>query len=61
MECSFKEIVELLAVCRLDVEGQFDCKFLSPGTTYIVSFKLKIHESINGINPEPFNEVDICT
>jgi len=49
-DSSFKEIAELLAVCRLDVQGQFDCKFLSPGTAYTVSFKLKLHESPHGID-----------
>ena len=60
MECSFKEIAELLVVCRLDVQGQFDCKFLSPSTAHIVSFRLKLHESLYGINPEPFKQGHIC-
>lgn len=47
-DTSFKEIAELLAVCRLDVQGQFDCKLLSSGIAYAVSFRLKLHESPRG-------------
>jgi len=48
-ESSFKEIAELVAVCWLEVKGQFDCKLLSPGAAYSVSFRLKVHESPRGI------------
>nr|ADE77925.1 unknown [Picea sitchensis] len=44
-DSSFKEIAELVAVCWLEVRGQFDCEFLSPGTAYTVSFRLKLHKS----------------
>eukprot|EP00253_Pinus_taeda_P020943 PITA_20943 len=44
-ESSCKDIVELIAVCWLEVKGQFDCKLLSPGAAYSVSFRLKVHES----------------
>jgi len=42
---SFKEIAELVAERWLEVRGQFDCKFLSPGTAYTVSFRLRLHKS----------------
>ena len=54
MEYSFKDIVELLAVCRIDVKDQFDYKFISPSTPYTVSFRLKLHEPLRGMNPESF-------
>jgi len=44
-ESSDKEIAELIEVCWLEVKGQFDCKLLSPGAAYSVSFRLKVHES----------------
>lgn len=42
---SCKEIGELIAIRWLEVKGQFDCKLLSPGAAYSVSFRLKVHES----------------
>jgi len=44
-ESSLKEIAELIAVRQLEVKGQFDCKLLSPGAAYSVSFRLKVPES----------------
>jgi hypothetical protein len=44
-----EEIAELIAVCWLEVKGQFDCKLLSPGTAYTISFRLKLHEPPCGI------------
>jgi len=48
-ESSFKEMAELVAVCWLEVTGKFDCKLLSPGAAYSVSFRLKVHKSPRGI------------
>jgi len=48
-ESSLKEIAELVAVCWFEVTGSFDCKLLSPGAAYSVSFRLKVHESPRGI------------
>jgi len=44
-ESSFNEIAKLVEVCWLEVKGQFDCKLLSPGAAYSVSFRLKVNES----------------
>ncbi|GLJ25659.1 hypothetical protein SUGI_0491490 [Cryptomeria japonica] len=35
-------IAQFMTICRFEVQGVFDCKFLSPGTEYTVSFKLKL-------------------
>ncbi|GLJ25658.1 hypothetical protein SUGI_0491480 [Cryptomeria japonica] len=40
---SFEDIAELIAVCWFEVQGVFDCKLLSPGIAYTVSFKLKLN------------------
>lgn len=48
-DSSFKEIAELVTVCWLEVRGQFDLKLLSPGSTYAISFRLKLNESRRGI------------
>ena len=61
MECSFKDRVELLEVCILDLQGQFDSKLLSPPTTHTVSFRIKLHKSLYGINTESFKQGDIYT
>ncbi|KAH9310906.1 hypothetical protein KI387_025941, partial [Taxus chinensis] len=48
---NFEEIAELLKVCWFEVQGQFDCKLLSLGIAYTVSFKLKLHESARNRPP----------
>jgi len=50
LNCSFKEIAELVTVCWLEVRGLFDCKVLSPGTEYTISFRVKLRESRRGVN-----------
>jgi len=49
-DSSFKEIAELVTVCWLEVQGQFDCKLLTPGTAYTISYRLKLNQSRRGIN-----------
>eukprot|EP00253_Pinus_taeda_P009255 PITA_09255 len=43
-DSSFKEAVELNDVCWFEVRGLFDCKVLSLGTEYTISFRLKLNE-----------------
>jgi len=49
-DSSFKEVAELVTVCWLEVRGLFDCKVLSPGTEYTISFRVKLRESRRGVN-----------
>eukprot|EP01018_Ginkgo_biloba_P015593 Gb_16253 [translate_table: standard] len=47
-DSSFEDLAELIAVCWLEVQGQFDCKLLSPCTPYTLSFRLKLQDSPHG-------------
>ncbi|XP_057828385.2 F-box protein At2g02240 isoform X2 [Cryptomeria japonica] len=54
---SFDEVAKLIKVCWFEVEGSFDCRLLSPGIAYTVSFRLKLNGLLDGwdITPVKFS------